>query len=131
MKKGVKLMQRTVFGFNVINVISGQMFIISTYCRTRSHRKDINLFHRTMDLPKLFIGMLNDLFVLYFFMDKYSNTLKEFSTFSFLKDNRPDFYLKTYQWQHYKSLSIIAMAKLDFGNVTKLFRLSSCRPMGI
>ena len=44
-------------------------------CRTRSLRKDINLFYRTMDLPKLFIGMLKNLFVVHFFMDKYSTNL--------------------------------------------------------
>ena len=68
-------------------------------------------------------------------MNKYSNTLKKFSSFSFLRNNRPNFYLKIYGksipnlWQHCKSLSITSMAKFDFENVTKLFRLSSCQPM--
>ena len=62
-------------------------------CRTRSLRKDINLFYRTMDLPKLFIGILKNLFVVYFFMDKYSTNLKEFFNFSFLRNSCPDFFL--------------------------------------
>ena len=60
-------------------------------------------------------------------MNKDSNSLKEFSSFSFLRTNRPNFYLKTNLWQHCKSLSITSLAK--FENVTKLFRLPGCQPV--
>ena len=39
MKKNVKIMQRTVFGFNVINVISGEMFIASYILRNKQSQK--------------------------------------------------------------------------------------------
>ena len=39
MKKNVKIMQRTVFGFNVINVIYGEMFIASYILRNKQSQK--------------------------------------------------------------------------------------------
>ena len=39
MKKSVKLMQRTVFGFSVINVISGQTFIIFYILQNKKSQK--------------------------------------------------------------------------------------------
>ena len=39
MKKNVKIMQRTVFGFSVINVISGEMFIASYILRNKQSQK--------------------------------------------------------------------------------------------
>ena len=39
MKKNVKIMQRTAFGFNVINVISGEMFIASYILRNKQSQK--------------------------------------------------------------------------------------------
>ena len=54
----------------------GILYLICS--RTRRDRKNVNLFDRTMYLPKLGIGILKNLFVVYFFIDKYSTTLKDF-----------------------------------------------------
>ena len=69
-EKSVKVMQRTVFGFSVINAISDTCLLYLTYCRARSHRKDNNLFHRTTDIAKLCIAMSKNSFVVCFFLDK-------------------------------------------------------------
>lgn len=69
-EKSVKVMQRTVFGFSVINAISDTCLLYLIYCRARSHRKNNNLFHRTTDIAKLCIAMSKNSFVVCFFLDK-------------------------------------------------------------